>query len=349
MNKNKLIIKNINHAYAHAQSIIDFSLTIEPGEIVCLLGPSGSGKTTLLKLIAGFENPSSGNISIGGEVIAGSSNVPTEKRGIGMLFQDIALFPHLSVGENVGFSLKNSPIENRSKSIKQYLESINLYHLINRYPHSISGGEQQRVALIRALASKPKAMLLDEPFSSLDVWTKFEVAEEVISFLKASSTPTLMVTHDPQEAMRLCDKILVIMNGRVIDEGSPEKLYSSPITPFSARISGPASIIRSKSIQGIIHTPFGKINKFSNIMDDKEYEIFIRPEAFSISYNLDKGINVKIKALKNLGGIYQLSLLIDGKDEVEKIFFPSGIIEDLKKGAKLLFNKDWAFVFPILK
>ena len=166
MNKNKLIIKNINHAYAHEQSIIDFSLTIEPGEIVCLLGPSGSGKTTLLKLIAGFENPSSGNISIGGEVIAGSSNVPTEKRGIGMLFQDIALFPHLSVGENVGFSLKNSSIKNKSKSIKQYLESINLYHLINRYPHSISGGEQQRVALIRALASKPKAMLLDEPFSS---------------------------------------------------------------------------------------------------------------------------------------------------------------------------------------
>ena len=153
-----------------------------------------------------------------------------------MLFQDIALFPHLSVGENVGFSLKNSPIENRSKSIKQYLESINLYHLINRYPHSISGGEQQRVALIRALASKPKAMLLDEPFSSLDVWTKFEVAEEVISFLKASSTPTLMVTHDPQEAMRLSDKILVIMNGKVIDEGSPEQLYSNPITPFSARI-----------------------------------------------------------------------------------------------------------------
>ena len=165
---------------------------------------------------------------------------------------------------------------------------VNLYHLIDRYPHSISGGEQQRVALIRALASKPKAMLLDEPFSSLDVWTKFEVAEEVISFLKATSTPTLMVTHDPQEAMRLCDKILVIMNGKVIDEGSPEKLYSNPITPFSARISGPASIIRSKSIQGIIHTPFGKINKFSNIMDEKDYEIFIRPEAFSISYNLDK-------------------------------------------------------------
>ena len=126
-----------------------------------------------------------------------------------------------------------------------------------------------------------------------------------------------MVTHDPQEAMRLSDKILVIMNGKVIDEGSPEKLYSNPITPFSARISGPAGIIKSKSIQGIIHTPFGKINKFSNIMDGKDYEIFIRPEAFSISYNLDKGINVKIKALKNLGGIYQLSLLIDDKDKVE--------------------------------
>ena len=122
MNKNKLIIKNINHAYADEQSIINFSLTIEPGEIVCLLGPSGSGKTTLLKLIAGFENPSSGNISIGGKVVAGSSNVPTEERGIGMLFQDIALFPHLSVGENVGFSLKNNLIENRSKSIKKYLK-----------------------------------------------------------------------------------------------------------------------------------------------------------------------------------------------------------------------------------
>ena len=349
LNKKKLVIKNINHAYASGQSITDFNLTIEPGEIVCLLGPSGSGKTTLLKLVAGFENPSSGDIFIGDKLIAGSSNIPTEERGVGMLFQDIALFPHLTIGENIGFSLKNRKTGDLSEDIKKYLENINMYHLRDRYPDSISGGEQQRAALIRALASNPKIMLLDEPFSSLDVWTKFEVAEEVISFLRESSTPTLMVTHDPLEAMRLSDRILVMMNGKVIDEGSPEQLYSKPRTPFSTRISGPATLIESKFNKGLITTPFGIINGIKNMIDGKSYDVFIRPEAFSTTSRKSEGLNVEIKNIKYLGGFYQLTLLIEGKSLIDNAFFPSGIVRDLKKGKKLLFNKDWAFVFPILK
>lgn len=344
-NINRLTIKNINHAYANQESLRNFNLTIDPGEIVCLLGPSGSGKTTLLKLIAGFENPSSGDIFIGDKLVAGSKNVPTENRGVGMLFQDIALFPHLTIGNNVGFALKNRKIVNYSDHIKKYLEKINLSHLKDRYPDTISGGEQQRTALIRTLASNPKVILLDEPFSSLDVWTKFEIAEEVISFLRKSDTPTLMVTHDPQEAMRLSDRILVMMRGEVIDEGSPEQLYSRPKTSFSARITGPTTLVHAKYQKGLLNTPFGKINSVDKLIEDKPYDIFIRPEAFSISSIEKNGINVKIENVKYLGGFYQLSVLIEEKI-IDNVFFPSGIISQLKIGKKLLFDQDWAFVFP---
>ena len=347
MIENKLVLKNINHAYATKQSIKKICLTVEPGEIVCILGPSGAGKTTLLKLIAGFESPSSGEILIGNRILSGEKkSIPVEKRGVGMLFQDIALFPHLNVNENIGFALTSDKIGSKSKTVKKYLETINLLHIKDRYPHQISGGEQQRVALLRALAANPAAMLLDEPFSSLDVWTKFEVALEVISFLKKSNTPTLMVTHDPQEAMRLSDRILVMIEGKVIDEGTPNKLYSNPATPFSARISGPSTIIKSKSNKGVLETAFGEIN-LSKAEENKLYKIFIRPEAFHFTYEKNKGTNIKIKNLTNLGGYCLVNITIKNKKLIENVFLPSSIISDLENNAKLLFNQDWAFVFPI--
>ena len=184
MEINKILkISNLSHCYKNGKSIKNINLDVSPSDVVCILGPSGCGKTTLLRLIAGFEEPLTGEIKIGKEVVFGNNYVPTEKRSIGMLFQDIALFPHLSVKENVGFSLIKNNVEN-DKLIVNLLKKVGLEGFLDRYSSNMSGGEQQRVALARSLANKPNIMLLDEPFGSLDAWSKYDIAYDIINILK---------------------------------------------------------------------------------------------------------------------------------------------------------------------
>jgi len=335
-------INNINHFYNKNQSIKNFSLTVNSGEIVCILGPSGCGKTTLLRLISGFEDPSSGQIVIGNKVVFGKEYIPTEKRGVGMLFQDIALFPHLTVKDNINFSIKKH--KNNKDLVINLLRKVGLERLMNRYPDTISGGEQQRVALARALARKPDLMLLDEPFASLDSWSKYDIGSDIISILKSTDTATLMVTHDPQEAMRFSDRILVMFNGSIIDEGNPYDLYKKSQNSFTARLLGPLSsfsiITKNKKIKGGL-----SVFLLDDILLDGKYEVLIRPDAFSIPLGSD-GFSVEVLNFKSLGSITEVEIGLGKENNVLKILIYTNILKDLIKKKKLLFNKDWAFVFP---
>ena len=341
--KKSLIIKNISHFYKETKSINNFSLSMNSGEVVSIIGPSGCGKTTLLRLISGFENPISGQIKIGEQVVCGDNYVSTENRGVGMLFQDIALFPHLTVGENINFSLSQST--NNVGVINNLLEKVGLQKYINRYPDTISGGEQQRVALARALAREPRVMLLDEPFASLDTWSKYDIGQDLINILKSSDTSTLMVTHDPQEAMRLSDRILVMLNGSIVDEGSPDELYKNSKHAFSVRLLGPIMDFKKETKKLIINGIFGtKLLKTTEKYND--YELLVRPDAFTIPKNNEKGFEVEIIYSKNIGPLTELEIKVLGRLEIIKILIFTNIFKDLINSKKLLFNKEWAFVFP---
>ena len=337
-----LKINDINHFYNKNQSIKNFSLTVNSGEIVCILGPSGCGKTTLLRLISGFEDPSSGQIEIGNKVVFGKEYIPTEKRGVGMLFQDIALFPHLTVKDNINFSIKKNKYN--KDLVINLLRKVGLEKLMYRYPDTISGGEQQRVALARALARKPELMLLDEPFASLDSWSKYDIGSDVISILKSTDTATLMVTHDPQEAMRLSDRILVMLDGSIIDEGNPYDLYKKSQHSFTARLLGSLSsfsiIVKNKKITGALSE-----HLLGDKMLDGKYEVLIRPDAFSIPLGSD-GFSVEILKFKSMGSITEVEIGVGKENNVSKILIYTNILKDLIKTKRLLFNKDWAFVFP---
>ena len=341
--KKKLIIKDLSHQYKNGKSIKKINLELNSNEIICILGPSGSGKTTLLRCIAGFEDPYSGEIKVGNNIVFGNKYVPTEKRSIGMLFQDIALFPHLTVKHNIGFSVdKNNQYDS---VIKKLLKKVSLEGFEDRYSSSMSGGEQQRVALARALANKPDVMLLDEPFASLDSSSKFDIALDIIKVLKSTKTPTIMVSHDPQEAMRLADRIIIMLDGRIIDQGSPKELYSKSKHPFSTKLIGPTASIKLKSINDVLNTPFGKIRVSPN--KNKMFEVIIRPEAFSYSKNYKKAVSLNIINYQYLGLLTEIIILDNKSNKNIKFLIFSNILEKVLSSNKLLFNKEWAFVFPI--
>ena len=211
-----LELKDISYAHG-AHVVVDrLSFQLEPGQIGCLLGPSGCGKTTVLRCIAGFEHVSAGEISLGGGLIGSATyHVPAEQRRIGMVFQDYALFPHLSVAANIGFGLRALSADASSARVAELLETVGLAGQDQKYPHELSGGQQQRVALARALAPRPRLLLLDEPFSNLDVDLRERLAIEVRDILKAEGTTAILVTHDQHEAFALADQIGVMYEGRI--------------------------------------------------------------------------------------------------------------------------------------
>ncbi len=222
-----------------APVVRDVSLQLAPGDIACLLGPSGCGKTTLLRAIAGFAPLQAGRIAIMGREVSGAGvHVPTEQRNIGMVFQDYALFPHLTVQGNVGFGLRGLAAKDAKARVQQMLQMVGLESLAQRYVHELSGGQQQRVALARALAPKPQLLLLDEPFSNLDVSLREHLAREVRALLKATGTTAVLVTHDQQEAFAMADYVAVLAEGRVQQWGTPMALYHEPVNRLVANFLG---------------------------------------------------------------------------------------------------------------
>ncbi len=239
-----LEVEDLGKHYARGQSALqDVTFAVEAGEILTVLGPSGCGKTTLLRLIAGFEVPDCGVIRFGGRVVAQRGSVlPAEERGIGMVFQDFALFPHLSVAQNIGFGLRPSA----PKRVDELLELIGLLPERDRFIHQISGGQQQRVALARALAPAPALVLLDEPFSNLDLSERLRLREEVKNILKQTATAAIFVTHDCSEALSLGDRVAVIDHGQIQQWDTPEQVYRAPRNRFVAQFIGRANFLEAR-------------------------------------------------------------------------------------------------------
>ncbi|MEA5582466.1 ABC transporter ATP-binding protein [Nodularia harveyana UHCC-0300] len=265
-----------------APAVDNVSLTLQKGDILGLLGPSGCGKTTLLRMIAGFENPQSGQIEIGGKIVCqGSISVPAEQRDIGIVFQDYALFPHLNVAENVAFGLRNSTKQQIQKRITEVIELVNLQGLEKRYPYELSGGQQQRVALARALAPQPQLMLLDEPLSNLDIQVRLRLREEIRDILKAAGTSAIFVTHDQEEALAISDLVGVMKQGHLEQLDTPEEIYTHPASRFVAEFVTQANFLPARRQGNIWETEVGNFELPVHYTNDIG-EIMIRQEGLTL-------------------------------------------------------------------
>jgi len=278
-----LKLDSISHRFDEQLAVDNLSLSIDNGELVCLLGPSGCGKTTTLRLAAGLEDLQIGAISIGGRLVAdGKSALPPEQREIGFLFQDFALFPHLTVADNVSFGLTKMTAAEMDQRVGEVLTQVGLESRVDSYPHMLSGGQQQRVALARALANKPNLVLLDEPFSGLDSALRSQVRDQTLHLLKKSGVSTLMVTHDPEEAMFMADKIALMRDGRVVQFGPPEDLYCRPVDEFVATFFGEVNRFEGVAdSHGEVATPFGPL-KTHDLKENSPVTVLIRPEALHL-------------------------------------------------------------------
>lgn len=253
-------LNSVSHHFGQLRVLADISLSLPDGEILCVLGPSGSGKSTLLRIIAGLEPMQSGDITLDTALLANSAHSPPpEQRPIGLVFQDHALFPHLTVAQNVAFGLGRLAAAQRDQIVGQLLERVGLAALAQRYPHTLSGGQQQRIALIRALAPRPRVMLLDEPFASVDTPLRRQLRQDARQELKQAGTTTIMVTHDPEEAMAMADRILVLVEGEAVQLDTPQALWQQPAHRFVAETIAGLQTLRGKVIGDHIATAFGKL------------------------------------------------------------------------------------------
>lgn len=274
----RLTLAHVSHFYGRALAVDDVSFSVAPGELVCLVGPSGCGKSTLLRIIAGLLRQSSGQLLIDGQEVAGEGAfVEPEKRGVGLMFQDYALFPHLDVLHNVAFGLSALPRAARTETAMAALAAVGMTKYAQSYPHTLSGGEQQRVALARALAPRPKIMLMDEPFSGLDRRLRDEVREQTLAVLAASGAAAIMVTHDPEEAMLLADRIILMRKGHIVQIGEPEQIYLHPADAETAEFFYSFNRLHGLVRNGRVSTPFGEIAA-PGLSEGMGAEILVRPE-----------------------------------------------------------------------
>lgn len=281
----RLEIRNLRRAFEGRAVVDDVSLSIQPGQVTCLLGPSGCGKSTTLRMIAGVEMQDSGEIHVDGNLICDTIfRVPPERREIGLMFQDFALFPHLSVADNVAFGLKTGTRAEKRHRVAELLERVDLRQFIDGYPHQLSGGEQQRVALARALAPKPKIMLMDEPFSGLDNRLRDGIRDDTLTILKEQDTAVLLVTHEPDEAMRMADEIALMRDGRIVQQGAPYNVYTRPVDRAAVLFFSDANVLQAQVTGALAQTPFGQFLA-PGVPDGTDVDIVFRPQHLRIDFD----------------------------------------------------------------
>jgi len=279
-----LELDGLTREYAGETAVDDLTLSVKEGELLTLLGPSGCGKTTTLRMIAGLERPSTGEVRIGGEAIAGGDRfVSPEDRDIGLVFQDFALFPHLTVGENVAFGIDHWAADRREQRVTELLDLVNLDDHRDKLPEQLSGGQQQRVALARSLAPEPEVLLLDEPFSNLDVRLRIEMREEVRRILKETGVTAISVTHDQEEALSISDRVAIMNDGELEQVGKPELVFENPESRFVASFLGRASFIPGRIRGETVETELGtldtaQLNGPIAEYDGAEIDVLVRPD-----------------------------------------------------------------------
>jgi putative spermidine/putrescine transport system ATP-binding protein len=283
-----LTFSHVDKYFGDVAALKDFSLEVQPGELITLLGPSGCGKTTALRIAAGFERADRGSLAVSDNEI---SHLPPQKRNMGMVFQSYSLFPHLTVAENVAFglSVRKENKKNQSVRVNEMLELVQLGELGARFPHQLSGGQQQRVALARALAIGPSVLLLDEPLSALDAKVRTEVRDEIRALQKRTNTTTLFVTHDQEEAIAISDRVCVMGNGTIHQVGTPRQVYLEPATDFVARFIGQSDVV---TLQG--------------------HKILVRPEDVTlVPVSNERGRLAYVKRIDFVGANIQLVLMLN--------------------------------------
>ncbi|MES1942754.1 ABC transporter-like protein [Salinisphaera sp. PC39] len=307
----RLELEGIAHEYGSTRVLDDLSLTLEAGRIGCLLGPSGCGKTTALRCIAGFEPIRAGAIRINGETVSTPAHtLPPERRRIGMVFQDYALLPHLTALDNVAFGLHRLPRRRRRDKAREFLRLVGLSRSDDRYPHQLSGGQQQRVALARALAPEPRLVLLDEPFSSLDVDLREHLVREVRDILKRCRATALMVTHDQLEAFAIADEVGVMRAGRIEQWDSPYNLYHRPATRFVADFVGQGALVRGRIAEdGAVEIELGRLQgRLVHRPPTDEISVLLRPDDVVHDDTSPLHATVRHKAFRGAEILYTLAL-----------------------------------------
>ena len=310
----RLTFEQVTHCYGAIEAVRDVSLDIAPGELVCLLGRSGCGKTTLLRLAAGVEQPRSGRILINGREVAGEARfLPPEQRGVGLMFQEFALFPHLSNLDNVMFGLKALPRADAEREARLALSRVGLADYAEAYPHMLSGGEQQRVALARAVAPRPSVLLMDEPFSGLDRRLREEVREDTLDILRESRVTGVIVTHDAEEALRMGDRIAVMRKGALVQVGTPAEVYALPADLFVARffcdLNEVAGVVRG----GMAESPLGRFAA-PHLAEGSAAVIGVRPQGIRIR-PAGQGIPARVIGRHFLGHVDLLEFAAPGLEK----------------------------------
>nr|WP_198675007.1 ABC transporter ATP-binding protein [Aliidiomarina taiwanensis] len=290
----------------------DVSFTLEEGEIGCLLGPSGCGKTTLLRAIAGFEPIRRGSIEIGERLVSSlAQQIPPEKRNVGMVFQDFALFPHLTVAENISFGIRKASSAEQAERVQQLLSHVGLAGYGPRYPHQLSGGQQQRIALARALAPRPRILLLDEPFSSLDADLRESLATEVRALLKSEGITALLVTHDQQEAFAMADKAGVMYHGRMLQWDRPYELYHEPTHQLVANFIGHGVLLRgSITTDQKVQCPLGLLHgdEVPANAAGEEVDVLVRPDDIILDDSSERRATIIGKGFRGAHYLYTVAL-----------------------------------------
>jgi iron(III) transport system ATP-binding protein len=344
-----LELSRIAHRFGRVTAIDDVDLAVMPGEIVCLVGPSGCGKSTLLRVAAGLEELQAGTVRIDGRVVAAPGmSLPPERRGIGLVFQDYALFPHLTVLDNVRFGLPPGNGQ-RARAIET-LRQVGMEAFGDAYPHMLSGGQQQRVALARALAPQPRVLLLDEPFSGLDTRLRGQVRDETLHVLKRNGAATMIVTHDPEEAMFLSDRIALMREGRIVQIGSPVDLYCRPVDAFAASFFGEVNRLRGVVREGRVDTPLGPVDA-THLPEGTSVEVLVRPEAMALSLNPtgEAPIRGRVEAARLLGRTSLVHLSVPNGDGAKihiHARMPGQFLPPEESDVAIRLDPAQTFIFP---
>lgn len=339
----ELAFESIHHAYGGKPTLQGLSLLAEAGKVTCLLGPSGSGKTTLLRIAAGIEAQSAGTIRLNGREIAGPDVfLPPEERSIGLVFQDFALFPHLTILRNVMFGLTAlSPAEARSEAMIA-LSRVGLQHYADAYPHVLSGGEQQRVALARAIAPRPAVLLMDEPFSGLDSRLKDSIRSETLSILRQSRTTAIVVTHDAEEAMRMGDRIALLKDGKLVQAGSGDDLYHKPVNLFAAGFFSELNLFDATVAGAGVETPLGRFSA-GNLPEGARATVAIR--LAGIEVDEAGAVEARVLSRRFLGIAEMVDLAVPGAEMPVRARFRHGSLEPGRRDIRVSVRKSDILVF----